>query len=187
MPKRKIREAIPRKKMGKKDLIVLPAVIVVAVLIGFIITHFFPPPNVLSVCLKAHNLDPYNVYPRVLLYVDNKQYLFPDTLGHQSINGKDCLHPIHADYVGDLLHVQYIRPVKLTMSDLLKVYSKDNNTINIIDNSTGKYLDKTFDLSKYTIGYSYYTAQGNFTKISNVADLPPFTNSFLGRFDLVSK
>lgn len=173
--------------MGKKDLIVLPAVIVVAVLIGFIITHFFPPPNVISVCLKAHNLDPYNVYPRVLLYVDNKQYLFPDTLGHQVINGKDCLHPIHADYVGDLLHIQYIRPVKLTMSDLLKVYSKGTNTINIVDNSTGKYLNKTLDLSKYTIGYSYYTAKGNFTKIGNVADLPPFTNSFLGRFDLVSK
>jgi hypothetical protein len=187
VPKRKIKEAIPRKKMGKKELILLPAVIVVAVLIGFVITHFFPPPNVLSVCLKAHNLDPYNVYPRVMLYVDSKQYLFPDTLGKQLIKGKECLHPIHADYVGDLLHVQYIRPVKLSMPDLMKVYSNDNQTIKIIDNSTGKYLNKTLDLSKFSIGYSYYSIKGNFTKVGNVENLPPFSNSFLGRIDLISK
>ncbi len=187
MPKRKIKEAIPRKKMGKKELIVLPAVIVVAISIGFVITHFFPPPNILSVCLKAHNLDPYNVYPRVWLYVDNKQYLFPDTLGKQVIKGKECLHPIHADDVGDLLHVQYIRPVKLSMPDLMKVYATDKQIIDIIDNSTGKYLNRTLDLSKFNIGYSYYSVQGNFTKIGKVENLPPFSNSFLGRIDLISK
>jgi hypothetical protein len=187
VPKRKIKEATPRKRMGKKDLFLLPAVIGGAILIGFIITHFFPPPNVLSVCLKAHNLDPYNVYPKVQLFVDNKQYLFPDTLGKGIEKGKECLKVIHADFVGDLLHVQYIRPIKLSMPDLMQIYSPDTKTIIVIDNSTGKYLKRTLDLSKFNLNYSYYSVTGNFTKINKAADSPPFSNSFLGRIDLVSK
>lgn len=187
MPKRKIKEAVPRKKMTIKDIIILPAVIVIAVSIGFVITHFFPPPDVLSVCLKIRDADPYNVYPRVLLFVDGKQYVFPDTLGKTIEKGKECLHVIRADYVGNLLHVQYIRPLKLSLPDLMKIYSTDNKTINVIDNSTGKYLNKTLDLSKFNIGYSYYSVQGNFTKVSNINNLPPFSNTFLGRIDLSSK
>ena len=112
--------------MGKKDLFLLPAVIGGAILIGFVITHFFPPPNVLSVCLKAHNLDPYNVYPKVLLFVDGKQYLFPDTLGKGIEKGKECLKVIHADFVGDLSLRSVLRPIKLSMPELLQVYSAEN-------------------------------------------------------------
>ena len=65
MPKRKIKEAVPRKKMSIKELIIPSGSYSYCGLYGFVITHFFPPPDVLSVCLKAHNLDPYNVYPRV--------------------------------------------------------------------------------------------------------------------------
>jgi hypothetical protein len=187
VPKRKIKEAIPRKRMGIKNLFLLPAVIGGAILIGFVITHFFPPPNVLSVCLKAHNLDTYNVYPKVMLFVDNKQYLFPDTLGKGMEKGKDCLKVIHADYVGDLLHVQYIRPIKLSMPELIQIYSAGTDKIDVIDNSTGKYSKSTLDLSKFNLSYSYYSVAGNFTKINKVAESPPFSNSFLGRIDLVSK
>jgi hypothetical protein len=187
VPKRKIKEAIPRKRMGIKNLFLLPAVIGGAILIGFVITHFFPPPNVLSVCLKAHNLDTYNVYPKVMLFVDNKQYLFPDTLGKGIEKGKDCLKVIHADFVGDLLHVQYIRPIKLSMPELIQIHSAGTDKIDVIDNSTGEYLKKTLDLSKFNLSYSYYSVAGNFTKINKVAESPPFSNSFLGRIDLVSK
>lgn len=187
MPKRKVKEAIPRKKMSIKNLIMLPAVIVAAVLAGFVITHFFPPPNVLSVCLKTRDADPYNVYPRVLLYVDNKQYIFPNTLGTTIEKGKECLHVIRADYPGDLLHVQYIRPIQLSLPDLMKIYADNGTAIDVIDNSTGKLLKKTLDLSKYNINYSYYSVKGNFTKINGTQNIPPFSNSFLGRIDLTSK
>ena len=187
MPKRKVKEAVPRKKMTLKDIVILPAVIVIAVSVGFVITHFFPPPNVLSVCLKDRDLDPYNAYPRVQLFVDHKQYYFPDTLGKTVENGKECLHVIRADYVGNMLHVQYIRPIKLTMSDLMKIYSPDNKIINVVDNSTGKYLNKTVDLSKFDTQYSYYTVKGKFAKVNDTSNLPPFSNTFLGRIDLISK
>jgi hypothetical protein len=187
VPKRKIKEETPKKKMGKKEMIILPAIIGAAVLIGFVITHFFPPPNVLSVCLKAHTLDPYNVYPRVQLFVDNKQYLFPDTLGKQLNQGKNCLHVIHTDSIGDILHVQYIRPIKLSMPELIEIYSYNNKTIDVIDNSTGNLVNKTLDLPKFDIGYSYYSEEGKFTKINNITNIPPFSNSFFGRIDLVSK
>lgn len=187
MPKRKIKEKRPKRKMGKKDILILPGVIGAAVLIGFVITHFFPPPNVLSVCLKAHNLDPYNVYPRVQLFVDNKQYLFPDTVGKNIEQGKECVHAIHTDSVGDILHVQYIRPIKLSMPDLMQVYSSGNKSIDIIDNSTGNPINRTLDLDKYNVNYSYYSVEGNFTKIGNQTDMPPFSNAFFGRIDLSSK
>ncbi len=187
MPTRKIKEEKPKRKMGKKDMLILPGVIGAAVLVGFVITHFFPPPNVLSVCLKAHNLDPYNVYPRVQLFVDNKQYLFPDTLGKNMDDGKECVHAIHTDSVGESLHVQYIRPIKLTMPDLMQVYSSGNKSIDIIDNSTGNLINQTLDLSKFNVEYSYYSEEGNFTKTGNLTDIPPFSNAFFGRIDLVSK
>lgn len=187
MPKRKIKEERPKRKMGKKDILILPGVIGAAVLIGFVITHFFPPPNVLSVCLKAHNLDPYNVYPRVQLFVDNKQHLFPDTLGKTIEKGKECVHAIHTDSVGDILHVQYIRPIKLSMPDLMQVYSSDGKSIDIIDNSTGNLINRTLDLDKFNVNYSYYSEEGNFTKIGNQTDMPPFSNAFFGRIDLSSK
>jgi hypothetical protein len=108
-------------------------------------------------------------------------------LGKGVEKGKECLKVIHADFVGDLLHVQYIRPIKLSMPELLQVYSAGTNTIDVIDNSTGKYLKKTLDLSKFNSSYSYYSVAGNFTKINKTAESPPFSNSFLGRIDLVSK
>lgn len=173
--------------MSIKNLILLPAVIVASVLAGFVITHFFPPPNVLSVCLKTRDADPYNVYPRVLLYVDNKQYLFPNTLGTSIEKGKECLHVIRADFPGDLLHVQYIRPIQLSLPDLMKIYAQNGNVVEAVDNSTGKLLNKTIDLSKYNIKYSYYSVKGNFTKINGTENIPPFSNTFLGRIDLISK
>ena len=93
MPKRKIKEDTPRKnffqKMGKKDLLLPPIIIGAAVLFGLVFTQIVPPPEILSVCLKAHSLDSYNVYPRVQLFVDNKQYLFPDNVGRQLVEGRN--------------------------------------------------------------------------------------------------
>lgn len=191
VPKRKIREQAPKKnffqKMGKKDLLLPPIIIGAAVLFGLVFTQIVPPPQVLSVCLKAHNLDSYNVYPRVQLFVDNKQYLFPDTLGKQPKEGKECMRPIHTDSVGDTLHVQYIRPVQLSLPDLMKVYSYDNKTLEVVDNASGKYVNSTLDLADYNIGYSYYSDKGEFTKIVNNSQFPPFSNTFFGRIDFISK
>jgi hypothetical protein len=70
VPKRKIREGAPKKnffqRIGKKDLLLPPIIIGAAVLFGLVFTQIVPPPEIRSVCLKAHNLDSYNVYPRVL-------------------------------------------------------------------------------------------------------------------------
>lgn len=188
MPKRKIREETPRKRrMGKKDLLLPPVIIGVAVLFGLVFTQFVPPPEILSVCLKAHTLDSYNVYPRVLVYMDDKQYLFPDTIGKQLKDGEECLKPIHTDSIGDTLHVQYIRPVQLSLPDLMEIYSYDDKTIDIIDNSTGEYTNRTIELDEYDISYSYYSEEGKFTSIENSSQFPPFSNTFVGRIDLNSK
>jgi hypothetical protein len=191
VPKRKIKEGTPKKnffqRIGKKDLLLPPIIIGAAVLFGLVFTQVVPPPEILSVCLKAHSLDSYNVYPRVLLYVDNKHYLFPDTVGKQPKDGKECMRPIHTDSIGDTLHVQYIRPVQLSLPDLMKIYSYDNKTIEMVDNSSGKYVNTTLELSDYDIRYSYYSDKGEFTTIINNSQFPPFSNTFLGRIDFISK
>ena len=192
VPKRKIKEGVPKKnffqKLGKKDLLLPPIIIGAAVLFGLVFTQIVPPPEILSVCLKAHSLDSYNVYPRVQLFVDNKQYLFPGNVGKQpNEKGEECLKPIHTHSVGDTLHVQYIRPVQLSLPDLMKIYSYDNKTVAIVDNSTGKYVNSTLQLADYDIQYSYYSDQNEFTKIVNSSQFPPFSNSFFGKIDFVSK
>ncbi len=191
MPKRKIKEGTPRKnffqRLGKRDLLLPPIIIGVAVIFGLVFTQIVPPPEILSVCLKAHTLDSYNVYPRVQLFVDNKQYLLPDNVGKQIIDGKECLKPIHTDSIGDTLHVQYIRPVHLSLPDLMKIYSYDNKTVNLVDNSTGKYVNNTLELADYDIQYSYYSDQGEFTTILNSSQFPPFSNAFFGRIDFIPK
>ena len=85
------------------------------------------------------------------------------------------------------MHVQYIRPIKLSMPDLMQVYSSDGKSIDIIDNSTGDLTNRTLDLDKFDVNYSYYSEEGNFTKIGNQTDMPPFSNAFFGRIDLSSK
>jgi hypothetical protein len=174
--------------LGKKDLLLPPIIIGAAVLFGLVFTQIVPPPEILSVCLKAHSLDSYNVYPRVQLFVDGKQYLLPGSVGKQpNENGEECLKPIHTDSVGDTLHVQYIRPVQLSLPDLMKIYSYDNKTVTLVDNSTGKYVNSTLELSDYDIQYSYYSDQGEFTKIVNSSQFPPFSNTFFGKIDFISK
>jgi hypothetical protein len=69
----------------------------------------------------------------------------------------------------------------------MKIYAQNGNVVQVVDNSTGKLLNKTIDLSKYNIKYSYYSVKGNFTKINGTENIPPFSNTFLGRIDLTSK
>ncbi|WP_172602259.1 hypothetical protein [Candidatus Nitrosocosmicus franklandus] len=193
MPKRKIKEGAPRKnffqKLGKKDLLLPPIIIGAAVLFGLVFTQIVPPPEILSVCLKAHSLDSYNVYPRVQIFVDGKQYLLPGNVGKQpNEKGEECLKPIHTDSVGDTLHVQYIRPVQLSLPDLMEIYAYDNKTVTLVENTTaGNYVNSTLELSDYDIQYSYYSDKGGFTKIVNSSQFPPFSNTFFGKIDFVSK
>lgn len=188
MPKRKIKGEVTKKKIGKKQLLILPMVIGASVLVGLGITHFFPPPNISSVCLKSpHNMDSYNVYPRVQVFIDGKQYLLPDNIGRFIENGKACMRPIHTDSVGDMIHIQYIRPVQLSFPDLMKVYTINNKTLHVIDNSTGNLVNKTINLSNFNIVYSYYSDKNKFLKIENSTSFPSFSNSFLGRINLTEK
>lgn len=193
VPKRKIKEGVPRKnffqKLGKKDLLLPPIIIGAAVLFGLVFTQIVPPPEILSVCLKAHSLDSYNVYPRVQVFVDGKQYLLPGNIGKQpNERGEECLKPIHTDSVGDTLHVQYIRPVQLSLPDLMEIYAYDNKTVTLVENTTtGSYVNSTLELSDYDIQYSYYSDEGEFTKIVNSSQFPPFSNTFFGKIDFISK
>jgi hypothetical protein len=186
MPKRKVKEEKLRRKITKKQILLPPIMIGVATLAGIIIMHFVPPPPVLNVCLKGEGVDTFNVFPRVKITVDGQAKLLPDNIGKLGRDGKECLHVIHTDNIGDMLHIQYVRPIRLTMDDFMKIYSYDNRTISVIDNSTGIPKNQVLTLKDFKLEYSYFSERGEF-RVSKPSDIPPFTNNLVVRLRLVSK
>lgn len=187
MPKRRFKPVKPSKKVTKKQLLIPPVMIGIATLAGIIIMQFSPPPPVLDICLKAHDRDPFNLYPVVQIFVDGDQKLLPDTVGKEIKEGKECLHIIHTDEIGEHLHVQYIRPIRLSMDDFMNIYSKDNKTITVVDNNTKAFTEEILDLDKYDIQYSYYSENNEFTTVSNSTLMPPFTKDMVVKMELKSK
>lgn len=184
MPKRKIKEDKPRKKMGKKQIMIPPIIVGIATLSGFVIMHFFPAPNPVQVCLRSHH-DTFNIYSKIELEIDGQQGFLPDNVG-KTMDGKECLRVIHTDKIGDEIHIQYVRPVRLTLDDFMKIYTSDNNTIQVVDNSTGKDIHHDIPLSEYNIDYSYFS-ENEFVKITNLTSSPPLSDTYLARISLVSK
>ena len=187
MPKRKVKEDKPRKKLGKKQILLPPIAAGVSTLIGLVIMHFVPPPSILGTCLKPDSADSFNIYPRIEITVDKHPKLLSSDIGKQPKNGGECLRVIHTDRIGNVFHIQYVRPIRLTMEDFMKIYSYDNRTITVIDNSSGSSERQILTLGNYYIQYSYFSEKGEFTKVENSSKLPPFTNNMVARLDLTSK
>ena len=187
MPKRKVKEDKPRKKLGKKQILLPPVAAGAATLIGLLIMHFIPLPPVLGVCLKPGSIDSFNIYSRVQIFVDKHVRLLPDDVGKNPKNGIECVRVIHTDKIGNVIHIQYVRPIRLTLEDFMKIYSYDNKTISVIDNSTGSPKREILTLGNYDIQYSYFSEKGEFTKVYDLSKMPPFTNNMIARLELISR
>jgi len=187
MPKRRFKPAKPAKKIGKKQLLLPPVMIGVATLAGIIIMQFSPPPPVLDICLKAHNVESFNIYPTIQIFENGKQKFLPEGVGKELKEGKECLHIIHTDEVGDKIHIEYIRPIRLSITDFMAIYSVDNKTISVINNETGTLQKETIYLDNYNIQYSYFSEDNEYTKISDPKLMPPFTKDLVVRIDFRSK
>lgn len=189
MPKRKIKEEKPKKRLGKKEMLIVPIAMGGATLVALVIIPLFaPPPNPAQVCLKAHEVEQFQLHPRVQVVVDGQMMLLPDTVGKQPKNDDDCLRPLHTDEVGNVVHIEYIRPVKFTVGDFMTVYNI-TNTIAVVDNSTGANVEETLNLTDYNIGYSYFSEAGEFTQVANPFEVPAFpaNNQMVARIELTSK
>ncbi|MGI0029147.1 MAG: hypothetical protein ACREAQ_05465 [Nitrososphaera sp.] len=200
MPKRKIKEGKPQRRLGKKELLIVPIAMGGATLVALvIIPAFAPPPDPANVCLRTHNVETFQLFPRILVLVDGQMKLLPDDVGKQPKNGQECLRPLHTDKAGNELHIEYIRPIRFTMADLMKIYSYDNSTITVADNATGTITKQTLELDKYNVAYSYFSAEAENCDTSNLDDpdcysypgklseFPPFTKDMLARIELTSK
>ena len=189
MPKRKIKEEKPKKRLGKKEMLIVPVAMGGATLLALVIIPIFaPPPDPTQVCLKAHNIESFQLSPRIEVIVDGKSLLLPDDVGKQPKDGKECLRPIHTDQVGNILHIEYIRPIKFTLGDFMRIYN-NSNTISVVDNSSGTNVEKELNLTDYYIEYSYFSEAGEFTKVAMPSDVPAFpaNNQMLARIELRSK
>jgi len=187
MPKRKVKEEKPPKRLGKKEVLIPPIAMGASLLVALVILpHFAPPPIPTKICLKSQNADQFNLYPAVQVFVNGKQDFLPAGVGNSTVNGKECLHVIHTDGAGSRIHIEYIRPIRLTMADFMKIYSPDSKTISVVDNSSGIPQTKNLSLSNYNIHYSYYSEKGEFTKVNKPSDFPPFVNTMVARIELSS-
>jgi hypothetical protein len=186
MPKRRFKPAKPAKKIGKKQLLLPPVMIGVATLAGIIIMQLSPPPPVLDICLKAHNVETFNIYPVIQIFENGKQKFLPEGVGKEMKEGKECLHLIHTDEVGEKIHIEYIRPIRLSLNDFMQLYSVDNKTITVINNETGALQKEILNLYNYDIQYSYFSENNEFTKVSDLTLMPPFTKDMVVRIDLRS-
>jgi hypothetical protein len=200
LPKRKIKEEKQKKRLGKKELLIAPIAMGGAMLISFVIIPLtFPPPHPLNVCLKGHNVSTdFELHPRVDIFVDRHQEYLPDDVGRQQKDGKDCIRAIHTDRIGDILHIEYVRPIQFKLADFMKIYSYDNQTITVVNNSTGAVEKQVLHLANYDLKYSYYSSENAncdktikdrdcYTYIDSPASSPSFTNDMLARIELTSK
>jgi len=191
LPKRKIKEEKPKKRLGTKELLIAPIAMGAATLVALvIIPTFAPPPDPTEVCLKEgqHNIESFQLYPRVEVIVDGRQVMLPDNVGKQPKEGVACIRPIHTDQVGNVVHIEYIRPIKFTLADFMRIYNM-SNAINVVENSTGTEVTNTLNLTNYNIGYSYFSEAGEFTNVATASDMPAFPqdNKMVARIELMSK
>jgi hypothetical protein len=191
LPKRKIKETKPARRLGKKELLIVPIAMGGATLVALVIIPLLaPPPEPWSVCLRTHETESFQLHPRVEVVVDGAHMMLPDNVGkNPNAKGQECMRPIHTDEVGNVVHIEYIRPVRFTMDDFMKVYSYDNATITVVNNSSGTNVTETLALAGYNVEYSYYSELGEFTKVARPADVPPFPadNLMVARVELTSK
>ena len=187
MPKRKIKEEKPKKRLGKKEMLIIPIIMGGATLVALLLTQIAPPPNPAQVCLRNHNIETFQLFPRVEVFVDGQPMQLPDDLGKQPKEGQECMRPLHTDKVGNDIHIEYIRPVRLSMVDFVNIYSYDNSTITVVNNSTGTDVEQQVVLDDYDIQYSYYSENEEFTKVPRVEDVPPFREQMVVRMELTHK
>ncbi|AIF83171.1 hypothetical protein NTE_01098 [Candidatus Nitrososphaera evergladensis SR1] len=187
MPKRKIKEEKPKKRLGKKEMLIIPIIMGGATLVALLLTQLYPPPPPWQVCLKNHNVETFQLFPRIEVMVDGQPMQLPDNVGHQPKDGQECLRPIHTDKVGNDVHIEYIRPVKLSMVDFMRIYSYDNRTITVVSNSTGSNVDQVLTLNDYNVQYSYFSEKNEFTKVPDIKDVPVFTKEMVVRMELTHK
>jgi hypothetical protein len=132
-------------------------------------------------------VDTFSIHPNIEVLVDGDLKQLPSGIGNETVDGKECLRPIHTDAQGNTIHIEYVRPVRLTLGDFMKIYSPDNTTIPVVDNSSGSSLNRNLSLSDYDILYSYYSEDGKFTRVKNPFDVPPFRDDMVTRIELTSR
>ena len=154
-----------------------------------IIPQVAPPPLPLEVCLKGHNVDTFSIHPIVEIMIDGNLRQLPPGVGNETIDGNECLRPIHTDAQGNIVHIEYVRPLRLTLGDFMKIYSPDNMTISVMGNASNSNstLIQNLHLRDYDIRYSYYSDDNKFTSVKNPFDVPPFRDNMVTRIELTSK
>jgi hypothetical protein len=123
----------------------------------------------------------------VQIFEDGKQKFLPEGVGKEIKDGKECIHLIHTDEVGDRIHIEYIRPIRLTIDDFMQLYSVDHKTITVINNETGSLNKEILTLNDYDIQYSYFSENNEFTIVSNSTLMPPFTTDMVVKIELKTK
>lgn len=159
---------------------------VLAISITIISVNAFQP-DPFSTCLQ-HGENAFQLFATVEIIVDDEPRLLPVGIGKVTTEGEEeCVQLIHTDEVGNNIHIQYVRPIRLTMQDFMKVYSESDGrtTITVINNSTGSMMTEVIELDRYDAEY-YYFEDGETVLLDGIDNYPPFTDKFKARIVLTS-
>jgi hypothetical protein len=69
----------------------------------------------------------------------------------------------------------------------MKIYLAGNNSISVVDNSTGIPYEQSVDLEKYNAKYSYFSEANKWNQVRNASAMPPFTDEMVVRLELTPK
>ncbi|MEM2856043.1 MAG: hypothetical protein QW416_02960 [Candidatus Nitrosocaldaceae archaeon] len=104
-----------KKKLDKKQLLMLPIAASVGLIIVFIMTQF--TPKILEECLVSDdNIYSKHIHLEVLL--DGERMDIPDDLGFN----ENCIKPIHLHGENDI-HVLYNKEIRITLYEFIKLWN----------------------------------------------------------------
>lgn len=112
-----------RKKLDKKQLLMLPIAASVGLVVVFIMTQF--SPKILEECLTTDN-NLYNRYVKLEVLLDGNRMDMPDNLGFN----EDCIKPIHL-HGEDEIHITYNKDIRLTLFEFIRLWDISLDDYNV--------------------------------------------------------
>ncbi|GIU70730.1 MAG: hypothetical protein KatS3mg003_0209 [Candidatus Nitrosocaldaceae archaeon] len=108
-----------KRRLDKKQLIMLPA----AASIGFIVILIMnqATPKILEECFTSDQ-QAYSIHVNLEVFLDGQPMDLPDNLGYE----ENCIKPLHLHGEHDI-HVIYDREIRLTLFEFIKLWGIDLN------------------------------------------------------------
>jgi len=133
MSKHRKRPEEKKKKLTKQQLIIPPILVGGAVGLALVINIVIAGPPPLEQCISSENMpstgSKYLFHQHAYLDVtlDGEPFTVPANVGIAD----GCVRPLHTNDTSGTIHLQYVKPVKFTLSDFVKLWGLNLNQYDV--------------------------------------------------------